>query len=530
MANYETLKSAITAVIKQNGNNEITGQLLQQSLLSMINSLGVGFQFAGIATPSTNPGTPDQCVFYIAGPGTYPNFGATIIRKGNIGIFAYGSQWTYSVFPLGITQRLAYPADLNDVVEFGFYSMAGNSGGTRYANVPADYGEYAGFLIVAASDYDANFPYQILIRQDVSRFYIRTTNGSNWGEWQTFQYFVPNLLKNYFDLTTDLPYPTDLNNVTRGIYDLKNYTAERYQNVPSDWSGAGLFMVLYADGYADYSLQILINFDLNRIYYRRKDGTNWVDWVKWPRQPENIDVNDIIRKQNLTAIFQSIGVIGDSLASGQGRVNDGSHFRDFYDYSWPQYLKKQLQNEVYNFTQSGLTTRSWLTSAMGYPLMSDGQHKCQSYIIALGANDIGLTDYLGTPADINLSDYTQNADTYYGNYARIISLCKVQEPRARIFVVTNPCYGSESLRHDFNVAVRYMATIFDNVYLVDLAANESYFNTGFIEANKYHSHYTPAVYKLVATYIEQEISKIIVANPSDFYFVDLIGTEYNDPE
>lgn len=104
MANYETLKSAITAVIKQNGNNEITGQLLQQSLLSMINSLGVGYQFVDIATPLTNPGTPDQRVFYIASEaGTYTNFldsNSDPLEVGEgITILKYDTYWSLHSFP-----------------------------------------------------------------------------------------------------------------------------------------------------------------------------------------------------------------------------------------------------------------------------------------------------------------------------------------------------------------------------------------------------------------------------------------------
>lgn len=94
MANYEILKAAIADAIKQNGNNEITGNLLQQQLLAMVNSLGAGYQFAGIATPSTNPGTPDQNVFYIAGAGTYSNFNAGTIPDGYIGVFKYNGTWT----------------------------------------------------------------------------------------------------------------------------------------------------------------------------------------------------------------------------------------------------------------------------------------------------------------------------------------------------------------------------------------------------------------------------------------------------
>ena len=93
MANYATLKAAIQAVIKTNGNNEITGELLQQSLLAMIGSLGADYQFAGVAVPTTNPGTPDQNVFYLAGPGLYPNFGNARVDTGEIRAFKWNGAW-----------------------------------------------------------------------------------------------------------------------------------------------------------------------------------------------------------------------------------------------------------------------------------------------------------------------------------------------------------------------------------------------------------------------------------------------------
>lgn len=102
MANYATLISAIQAVIDANGNNEITGPILQQTLVSIINSLGFGYQYIGIATPETTPGTPDQNVFYIAGPGTYPNFGPAVVGGSQIGIFKYNGTWdvSYLTFPV----------------------------------------------------------------------------------------------------------------------------------------------------------------------------------------------------------------------------------------------------------------------------------------------------------------------------------------------------------------------------------------------------------------------------------------------
>jgi hypothetical protein len=76
MGNYEQLKQAVSDVIKKNGNQEITGEIMQNTLLSIISTVGSNATFVGIATPTTNPGTPDQNVFYIASePGIYANFG-----------------------------------------------------------------------------------------------------------------------------------------------------------------------------------------------------------------------------------------------------------------------------------------------------------------------------------------------------------------------------------------------------------------------------------------------------------------------
>ena len=94
MANYATLKQAVQSVIKTNGNEEITGAVLQQSLLAMINSLGANYEFAGVATPDTAPGTPDQNVFYIASePGTYSNFGGIIVNDGDVCVLKYNGTW-----------------------------------------------------------------------------------------------------------------------------------------------------------------------------------------------------------------------------------------------------------------------------------------------------------------------------------------------------------------------------------------------------------------------------------------------------
>ena len=101
MSDYSTLKSTIQSVVKQNGQNEITGNLLQQCLVAMINTLGAGFQFVGIATPETSPVTPDYRAFYILGPGAYTNFGSSFTIDWNqIGVAKYSTSWDIQTLSL----------------------------------------------------------------------------------------------------------------------------------------------------------------------------------------------------------------------------------------------------------------------------------------------------------------------------------------------------------------------------------------------------------------------------------------------
>ena len=75
MGNYTELKAAIAAVIKTNGNNEITGAIMQNVLNTIVSTVGANRTFVGIANADTNPGLPDGNVFYIAyTAGNYVNF------------------------------------------------------------------------------------------------------------------------------------------------------------------------------------------------------------------------------------------------------------------------------------------------------------------------------------------------------------------------------------------------------------------------------------------------------------------------
>lgn len=107
MANYNDLKTGIDAVIKTNGRQEISGAALNTQLKNMIAELGAGYQYMGVATPATNPGTPDANVFYLASEaGTYTNFGGIVINEGEVCALVWNGTWTKQVTGAATADRL----------------------------------------------------------------------------------------------------------------------------------------------------------------------------------------------------------------------------------------------------------------------------------------------------------------------------------------------------------------------------------------------------------------------------------------
>ena len=107
---YDQIKESIKAVIKENGNYEITGNVLQTVLLSMVDTLGPEYQFLGIATKSTVPVVVEGNSFYITVEvGTYTNFknsGNTAITVNQLGILTStnGTVWNFTPIFIGVSK------------------------------------------------------------------------------------------------------------------------------------------------------------------------------------------------------------------------------------------------------------------------------------------------------------------------------------------------------------------------------------------------------------------------------------------
>lgn len=238
----------------------------------------------------------------------------------------------------------------------------------------------------------------------------------------------------------------------------------------------------------------------------------------------------IVPDGGLCSIFRTICCIGDSLASGEFEScsDDGVvGYHDYYDYSWGQYISRLAGCKVLNFSQGGMSAKAYCEGFANVKGYWDPDLACQGYIIALGVNDVlNQRQPIGTTADVNLEDYTKNADTFTGWYARIIQRVKEIQPKARIFLVTIPHEIDEErnrLISEHAEALRNLAEMFEFTYVIDLErycpVQDEEYRRNFHMA----SHLNAAGYLITAKMMVSYIDYIIRNNPEDFAQVGFIG-------
>ena len=95
MANYGTLKAAIEAAIRTNGQQLITGQSLQTQLVNMVTALGKFFQsYGGVVTSaSTFTAGDENVLFFATEAGTYTDFGGAVLDGKTLHILYYDGSW-----------------------------------------------------------------------------------------------------------------------------------------------------------------------------------------------------------------------------------------------------------------------------------------------------------------------------------------------------------------------------------------------------------------------------------------------------
>ncbi|HJF09648.1 MAG TPA: GDSL-type esterase/lipase family protein [Lactobacillus crispatus] len=237
----------------------------------------------------------------------------------------------------------------------------------------------------------------------------------------------------------------------------------------------------------------------NNFYYSSKWGENWSNWAKVKK--------DIYLPQPSLALFRSIGIVGDSYASGELAMND--KFVDHYNMSWGQILARKNGATAINYSRGGQTTRGWLTDTeRGLDLLNSTKPQ-DLYILSLGINDYQKLgkDYLGSEDDID-----KETDTYFGNYGKIIKAVKTHAPNAKIVLAT--LSQTDNAAPDYNQAIQTLAKHFSITCIV--LNDDPFFTSDLYLNHMYGGHPTGPVYAEMANAYERLISKAMVNDLSYF--------------
>lgn len=202
-------------------------------------------------------------------------------------------------------------------------------------------------------------------------------------------------------------------------------------------------------------------------------------------------------------IFHRIGVVGDSLSSGEIVTTDeeGNHYNDRYEFSWLSNICRKNGLEKAHYSKGGLTTKTWL---QWYKSQLESDEVCNMYYLALLTNDISQSEYqLGTIND------EAGASTYVGYMKQIISIIHTKAPNAVIMMLSS--YSSTGTKStQFSQMVSDIADLYDYCFFIDFANKSE--NTLDKSDRVYGGHYDTTGYVNVANDIEKLTNEIVSEN------------------
>lgn len=347
---------------------------------------------------------------------------------------------------------------------------------------------------------------QLLTNLSNGDVYHRYILGNTIGDWKKLATRNPTNIAGDWQFVA--PY-TDLNTLPSGevIYSVDfNKVAHRPDGLTDFF-----FIKTSGDGYT--KTQLLTNLANGDVYHRYILGDTIGSWKKLANtsdikdqqaQPGGIDV----RTPSLS-LFSNFGVIGDSYASGTLAKDDGKTFVGGQEnLCWPVMLARKWGTKVLRLAEPGLSTQSWLTSDSGLKKLNESDPQ-DIYYLCLGINDyfqLGMS-YLGTENDMD-----QGADTFYGNYAKIIKAIKSKAPNAPIimFGVADDAENPKA----FSEAQRKIAAKFNIPFISE--RDDGFFTSDYYSSNMKGGHPQAPGYAAMALAIERLIQKTIITNPSYF--------------
>ena len=358
---------------------------------------------------------------------------------------------------------------------------------------------------------------QLLLTQG-SELFWRIRWSSIWNEWRTdyranqkFFYNLDQIKAPYDDLDT---FPINAS----GVYAVD---ASEIRNSPESNNAFTVKTWGISDSNSQSGTVQIVNSRNGGMYVRTSWGEApaFTDWKQIKTgTPEETEFE--YAKPSLS-MFGKFGVIGDSYASGV--LEDYKHQnKDIFaemtpemidNLSWPTMLARKWGTSMLHLAKGGLSTRTWLTDDQGLKKLNESDPQ-DIYYLCLGINDYyGLGDsYLGIESDME-----SGADSFYGNYAKIIKAIKAKAPLAKIIMFGIAITPGDS--HDrqlrFSDAQYKIAQHFGIPYISE--NDDVLFNSDYYLKSMGSGHPSSYLYGAIAEAFERLIQRAIYRNRDYFY-------------
>lgn len=225
-------------------------------------------------------------------------------------------------------------------------------------------------------------------------------------------------------------------------------------------------------------------------------------------------VDDLENSINYIPMFRNIGIIGDSLSSGEIAYSNetGNYYVDRFDSSWLSIIGRNNGVNVLHYSQGGMTAKAWLENAGDKKANLLADESKNAYFIALGTNDISESYPLG-----NVSD-ALSTNSFVGYLKNIINVVHTKAPNAVVFLVST--YNNSVNGISYSNMISEIANLYDYCFFVDFVNHTDIStSTGGVWSNL--GHFTSIGYVKVAKIIEKLLNKIVDENKNYFKFFTL---------
>lgn len=216
------------------------------------------------------------------------------------------------------------------------------------------------------------------------------------------------------------------------------------------------------------------------------------------------------------SMFETIHCLGDSYTQGGIKSSDGANWLRAKK-PYPQVIADNLGIDVTNFGVGGASVKSYLTNGLSAVLNANPP---DLYILCFGINDAGNADTVGTIADINGSDYTLNADSFCGNYGRILAQLKAHAPLARYVIIGQWHWDTSTIVYgQYTAAAKAVAEHY-SIPFVD-PFDDTFFATSLYRSTMVSGHPTQVTYTGMAYAVMRLMAECIADNDAYYRYAGL---------